>query len=246
LKHRAQSFSQWVNEKVEYHKELNPKFWEKEKMDPQIRKKLLTIASDFWKSLKRDIPVIDVQLTGSIANFNWTPESDLDVHILIDFSQIDDNIDLVRQALDGQRFMWNTRHPVVLRGHDVECYVQHKDEEHTASGLYSILRDEWIVVPEWTEPNVDEKDVSEKLRVIKKEFEMIKKRIPRAKGEEARLLHDYVDRFKKKIMADRKSGLSIRGEFSVENLVFKQLRREGIIEQMIDSMSELYSKIYSE
>ena len=100
MKHRAQSFSQWVNEKVEYHKELNPKFWEKEKMDPQIRKKLLTIASDFWKSLKRDIPVIDVQLTGSIANFNWTPESDLDVHILIDFSQIDDNIpDCIRRII---------------------------------------------------------------------------------------------------------------------------------------------------
>jgi len=215
-------------------------------MKPEIRKTLLQIAKDFWESLKLDVPIIDVQLTGSLANYNWNRDSDLDVHLIVDFSQVDSNIDLVRKALDGQRFMWNQRHPVVLRGHDVECYVQHKDEQHTASGLYSLLKGKWIIVPQYNPPQIDQKDVSEKKRVIQAEVEMMKKRAKSISGMEAKILYEYVERLKRKVLADRKSGLASGGEFSVENLVFKELRREGTIEEMIDLMSDLYSKIYSD
>ena len=246
MKHKAQFFNQWINEKVEYNRDLCPKFWEEGKMDPVIRAKLLAVADDFWSSLKLEVPIIDIQLTGSIANFNWNSDSDLDVHIIIDFSQIDGNLELVRKALDGQRFMWNARHPVVLRGHDVECYVQHRDEQHVASGLFSILRDKWIIVPSWKEPKFDQKDINEKMRVIKAELKMIKKRAKSIKGDAAQQLYDYLDRLKKKIMNDRKEGLAKGGEFAVENLVFKELRRDGTIEEIIEVLSELYSKIYSE
>ncbi len=246
MKHRANNFNQWINERVEYHRDLCPKFWKEGKMDPEIRTKLLSIAEDFWNSLKLEVPIIDIQLTGSLANFNWNSGSDLDVHIIIDFAQIDQNLELVRKALDGQRFMWNLRHPVVLRGHDVECYVQHKDEQHIASGLFSILRDKWIIVPAWNEPNIDERDVNEKIRVIKSEFNKIKKKAKSSEGEEAQQLYDYLDRFKKKIMSARKEGLAKGGEFAVENLVFKELRRDGTIEEIIDTMTDLYYQIYSE
>jgi hypothetical protein len=246
LKHRASTFNGWINEKVEYNRDLCPKFWEEGKMDQAIRAKLLAVADDFWSSLKLEVPIMDIQLTGSIANFNWNKDSDLDVHIIIDFAQIDGNLELVRKALDGQRFMWNLRHPVILRGHDVECYVQHKDEQHVASGLFSILRDRWIVVPKWNEPTFDQKDVDEKMRVIKAEIKMVKVKAISAEGDEAQNLHDYLDRIKKKIMNDRKEGLAKGGEFAVENLVFKELRRDGTIEEIIELLSELYSKIYSE
>lgn len=246
MKYLATTFNGWVNEKVEYHRDLCPKFWMDGKMDPIIRAKLLAIADDFWNSLKLEVPIMDIQLTGSIANFNWTSDSDLDVHIIIDFAQIDQNLELVRKALDGQRFMWNLRHPVILRGHDVECYVQHKDEQHIASGLFSILQDRWIIVPSWNEPNIDEKDVSEKVRVIKSEIKMIKQKISSAFGEKAQEIYDYLDKLKKKIMTSRKEGLAKDGEFAVENIVFKELRRDGTIEQIIELLSKTYSKIYSE
>ena len=246
MKHKSNTFNQWINEKVEYNRDLSSKFWEEGKMDPVIRAKLLAISDDFWSSLKLEVPIMDIQLTGSIANFNWNKDSDLDVHIIIDFAQIDGNLELVRKALDGQRFMWNLRHPVILRGHDVECYVQHKDEQHVASGLFSILRDKWIIVPNWSEPNFDQKDVDEKMRVIKTEIKMVKVKARSAEGDEAQNLHDYLDRIKKKIMNDRKEGLAKGGEFAVENLVFKELRRDGTIEEIIELLSEIYSKIYSE
>lgn len=247
MKQSVFKFNDWLLEKVEYHRELCPKIWDKnKKIDVVVRKKLLAIARDFWESLKLNVPIIDIQLTGSLANYNWTNSSDLDVHIIIDFSQVDSNGELVRKALDGQRFIWNQRHPVVIKGHDVECYIQHKDEQHIASGLYSLLRDSWIIVPTWNPPQVDERDINEKLRVIKSEFKKIKKGISGATGEDAQSLFDYLERFKKKIMADRKEGLARGGEFSVENLVFKELRRDGMIEDIITTLSKVYSNIYKD
>ena len=246
MKNRAKPFISWINEDVEYHKDLSSKFWEEGKMDPEIRTKLLAIAQDFWNTLKLEVPILDIQLTGSLANFNWNADSDLDVHIIIDFASIDTNVELVRKALDGQRFMWNQRHHVVLRGHDVECYVQHKDEQHIASGLFSVLNNKWIIVPKWNEPEIDQKDINEKMRVIKAELRLIKKKMRSADGTDAQQLYDYLERLKKKVMQSRKEGLASGGEFSVENLVFKELRRDGTIEDIIETMSDLYSKIYSE
>jgi hypothetical protein len=240
------SFNQWILEQVQYNKELNPKIWNNFQMDPQIRRKLLMIAEDFWNFMNIDVQIIDIQLTGSIANYNWSPESDLDVHIIIDFSEVDDNGELVRKALDGQRFIWNQRHPVVLREHDVECYIQDKEEQHISSGLFSLLDNKWIVKPTWNPPSIDPKDVSEKVRVIMFEFYKIKEEIQSATGDRAKLLHDYLSRFKKKIMKDRKEGLEKDGEYSIENLVFKDLRRKGVIEDIIDTESQAYANIYNE
>jgi hypothetical protein len=240
------SFTQWLNEQVQYNKELNQKIWTGWEMDPAILEKLMAIAKDFWNFLDLDAKIIDIQLTGSIANYNWAPESDLDVHIIVDFSQIDKNVELVRKALDGQRFIWNQRHPVVLRGHDVECYIQEEKEQHVASGLFSLLKNEWIAQPTWNPPSIDPNDVSEKVRVITYEFYKIKEEIQSATGEEAKLLHEYLHRFKKKIMKDRKSGLERGGEFSIENLVFKELKRKGVIEDIIDTETQAYVNIYNE
>jgi hypothetical protein len=240
-------FNNWIFEKIEYHRELSPKIWDKDQnLDPVVRKKLLAISRDFWGSLKLTVPVLDVQLTGSLANYNWTEASDLDVHVIIDFSQVDDNVELVRRALDGQRFIWNQRHPVVIKGHDVECYVQHYNEQHISSGLYSLLKDTWLVSPTWDPPQIDEKDINEKIRVIRSEFKEIKRRIMGSSGEEAQLLFEYLERFKKKILADRKEGLARGGEFSIENLVFKELRRDGTIEDIINTLSKAYSNIYKD
>ena len=241
---RLHGFESWLNEALEYHKELCPKIWNDQQMDPEIRQKLMTIAKDFWDSLKLTAQVIDVQLTGSLANYNWTNSSDLDVHIITDFTQVDPNTELVRKALDGQRFIWNQRHPVVIQGHDVECYVQDKSEQHISSGLFSILRQEWIVTPQFNPPQIDKKDVREKMRVIKSEFKEAKQKLKESTGKEAKELFSYLERIKKKVMNDRKEGLVKGGEFSVENLVFKELRRDGTIEDLIDTMSQAYANIY--
>jgi len=87
-------------------------------MIPALRKKLIDITKDFLANVPIKLPKIDdIQLTGSLANYNYTPKSHLDVHILLDFNKIDEDTDLVKAALDGIRFIWNTKHDIKLKGH---------------------------------------------------------------------------------------------------------------------------------
>lgn len=238
----------WLNEATAYYKdELNPKFWQGEEFDGLVRTKLMQIAQDFYEGLQLQIPVIDVQLTGSIANYTWTDQSDLDVHVILDFTEINEDKDLVKKALDGQRFMWNLRHPVVIKEHDVELYAQDVNEPHVASGLFSLMKNEWIKKPVWNEPTVDELDVDRKVEAYVTEIEEIEKALSDGSNEiEGRELLERVGALKGKIMKARKDGLAEAGEFSVENLVFKKLRNMGWIERLIDAGAKSYAAIYSD
>lgn len=245
-------FTDWVLENEErndfYKKELNTSFWEDSKFDPHIREKLLKIAEDFYSALKLTAPIKDIQLTGSLANYNWTDKSDLDVHVLIDFEDIDDNKELVKKALDGLRFVWNLRHKIVLRGHDVELYIQDVNEPHVASGLFSLLRNEWIRVPKYNPPEIDYRDVDKKFQGLVSEIHEMENLTSTSdfSSVSKEELYDYASKLKKKILEMRREGLARDGEFSVENLVFKKLRNEGYIEKIIELISKAYTNIYNE
>jgi predicted nucleotidyltransferase len=142
-----------------YNDQLDPDFWSDGEFNPRIKDKLLEISKEFYDKLKLDIPIEDVQLTGSLANYTYTDYSDLDVHILIDFSKINENVELVKKALDGVRFIWNLRHQISIKGHEVEIYLQDANEPHDASGLYSLMYDKWLRKPVYNPPEVDERSV---------------------------------------------------------------------------------------
>ena len=231
-----------------YNKTLNKKFWsEDNKFNPDIREKLLSITNDFIDKLDLDgVEIHDVTLTGSNSNYNYNDYSDLDVHVLIDFKDINEDEDLVKKALDGQRFVWNLRHNISLRDHGVEMYMQDKDEPHVASGLYSLLNDEWITEPSYDPPTIDERDVYKKAKTIEDDVRVLKERVLDVKGRSAKDLHDCANQLKKKISNMRKSGLEREGEFSIENLAFKVLRNSEVIGDLIDIISRSYDKIYME
>ena len=235
-----------ILENTYYKKELHTKFWTDGVFDSEIRKKLLNISKDFTK--QSDLSNIDdIQLTGSLANYNYTKYSDLDVHILLDFGKINDDTDLVKQALDGKRFIWNLRHKILLRGHEVELYYQDTNEPHIASGLFSLLKNEWLKEPKYNPPEIDDNDVKKKAKGIISDIDRLHKLISKnVTSAQAKALHKRATHLKDKIRNMRRSGLHRDGEFSVENLAFKQLRNTGNMGKLIDDISNAYSKIYSE
>ena len=249
---RILDFKSWILEKEDrndfYKDELNPKFWKGDTFDASIRSKLLSIADDFYSSLKIDSPIKDIQLTGSLANYNWTEKSDLDVHILIDFSDISPDVDLVKKAYDGLRFIWNLRHNIILRGHDVELYLQDINAPHTASGLYSLLEGKWIRIPKYNKPEIDYKDVDLKFNHFIHEINEMENLLNTSdfSSVSEKEIYNRAQKLKKKIIETRREGLSKGGEFSVENLVFKKLRNEGYIEKIINLISRAYTNIYNE
>ena len=77
---------------------LNDKLWNGGKLDILARRKMLTIARDFISKFEiSDFQIDDVIMTGSLANYNWSEEySDIDLHIVVDFRDINDDVDLVK------------------------------------------------------------------------------------------------------------------------------------------------------
>jgi hypothetical protein len=240
-------FSEFLLENEFYNDSLNPLFWKGDEFDPMVRTKLLQIAQDFYEDLDVDIPIEDIQLTGSLANYNWTKFSDLDVHVIMDLSQVNADVELVKKAMDGLRFQWNQRHPVVMRGHDVELYAQDINQIHLASGLYSLMKGEWLRKPEFNPPSVDPQDVYRKVQAYGVQIEQLKERLAEADPNEAKDVLEQASVLKKKISRARDEKLAHKGgEFSVENLVFKQMRNNGMFGDLIDIKSEAYSRMYSE
>lgn len=257
------NFKEYLTEKKVnefYNDELNPKFWTKKikkdgsiewELDRSVRRKLLKIADDFYSKFEDTIgkpKIVDVQLTGSLSNYNYTKYSDLDVHVLVDFDKIDAPKKVLKSAIDGIRFIWNLRHDIKIRGHEVETYMQDSDEPHVASGLYSLKDDEWIVKPVFDPPAVDPSDVQTKYEGIAYDIDKISQKIKKENLDPgtAKELFQRASKLKDKIMKMRKEGLSKEGEFSVGNLAFKKLRNKGYIEKLIDTISLAYDKIYSE
>jgi len=198
---------------------------------PEVRKILLKIAYEFIQSLDTKVPFVDIIFTGSMANYNYGDQSDIDLHILYDFNEVNDDQDLVKQFMDAKRRIWNSTHNLKVYGHDVELYPQDSKEPHHSTGVFSVLKNKWEIFPKRSEPAVDEKNVSKKTDDLMNRIDSLTSIQNKITG---------LKNLKDKIMKMRRLGLEREGEFSEENLVFKNLRNSGYIGKLNDIIKSEY------
>jgi predicted nucleotidyltransferase len=206
-------------------------------MRKEIKDRLLEIADDFIEFLGIDFFIHDIVLTGSLANYNWSDYSDVDLHILIDFKETDYKLDILKEFFDSKKNLWNKNHDIKIKKYDVELYVQDVDEKHLSAGVYSVLHNKWIVIPEKSNPKIDDRKIIEKGEEYANQIDNLIK-----KSKEGKDISGEIDGLKDKIKRFRQSGLDDGGEYSYENLTFKLLRRNGYIEKLINLKSEVTDK----
>jgi len=218
---------------------LNPKiFDENGKMYDKIRTRLLMISDDFFETLDIGwVDIDDVILTGSLANYNWSKFSDVDLHILLSFADVDENEDLVREYFMSKKNLWNNKHNITIKGYDVELYVQDTEESHVSSGVYSILWNKWLVKPEKDKQKIDAKKVSQKANNI---IDAMGEIYQSYKEKEYDKVIRRIQTLKEKIKKMRQAGLDREGEYSYENIAFKVLRRM----EYLDKLNELETLSY--
>jgi hypothetical protein len=200
----------------------------------EIRKKLLLACNDFLDSLGVEFFIHDIILTGSLANYNWSEYSDVDLHILLDmdeFGSDDKNEILLRtifkEFFDTKKDYWNLKHDIKIKNFDVEIYVQDLKEPHTSSGVYSLIQNKWLIEPEQTNPKIDDRQIIEKGEKVEKKIEALFNNV---KDKD---IISQIDCLRDKIRKFRKCGLEKGGEYSYENLTFKLLRRNGSIDKLL-------------
>jgi len=217
---------------------LNPKVWDtpENAKNAKLKKKVLDglnkIAQEFIDYLGDDIFVDDIILTGSLSNFNWSKYSDFDLHVLVDFEQFGKQKDLYKDLFNLKKQAFNDNHDIKIYGYDVELYAQDSDENHTASGQYSIMENEWIKVPKNVKPDIDSNMLKSKIRNWVEKIDSVIDEMDEGK----------IKKVKEKIKEYRKSGLDKDSEFSYENLVFKYLRRSGHLEKLFQTHNKVIDK----
>ena len=202
------------------------------KLKKEIKDQLIKIAMDFFLTLD----VEDITLTGSMANFNYSEHSDFDVHILMDFSKINDDAELVKQLMLSKKSLWNEKHNIKIKNHDVEMYVQGTDEVHYSTGVYDLIKDEWIAEPAYQAVDIDKTAIIDKVQDIMGRIESVMQSPNRLKE---------IDKLKEKIRNMRQCGLETGGEYSIENLAFKTLRNIGEITKLYATATSDYDAMMS-
>jgi hypothetical protein len=213
---------------LEYHDKLNPLLWDGTKLRPEVKKKLIEFGYA-WASfakIPRDM-IQDIIMLGGNANYNYTSKSDIDVHIMIDRNAFAKGAsrEIIDEYLQDKKLLWTLTHKIAILGISLEPYAQHSEDGFPSNqGVYSLSRGEWIQFPNRGEYDFkNDKALKQKVMFYKKSIDDIIKN---------KMGSDIVREFKRKIREMRGSAIARGGEFSLENLVFKELRNRGYLDKM--------------
>ena len=219
--HELDNFN--LSDTVKYHNRLNRRLWGRdEHLLPDVRDKLLEIAEDFREFLGvDDLRIQDITLSGSNAAYNYTNNSDIDLHLVVDMP----NDPVYQELFNAKKYQYNNEHNLVIGGADVELYVQPADQPHVSQGIYSVRDGKWIQVPRRKRAQIDDSCVRDKAADLDA-------RIHAAVGSGDA---DAISALVNKIKVMRQTGLEQHGEFGCENIVFKVLRDQGCIKLLKDA-----------
>lgn len=219
--------SSYLNEKLslECHDKLNPILWVNNKIKPEVRTKLLQFA-DTWAKFA-NIPtglIEDVIMVGGNANYNYTKFSDIDVHVIVPRSKLGPKT-FIDDYLQDKKVLWTLTHDIKIYGYSVEPYAQEPTDHYpVGQGIYSLKSNEWIHEPVLADCDYVN-DIGVERRVVfysKMIDKMIKDKVST----------DSFTKLRNKFSTMRGAAIAKGGEFSFENLVFKELRNRGYLDKM--------------
>lgn len=217
-----------IDTKLAYHETLNSELWdENDNLRPDVKETLAKIANKFSEFVDvKQLKIVDYIITGSNCNYNYTSQSDIDVHVLVDATKLGDN-PLTSPFLIAKKALWNSGHDITIKGYTVELYAEDankKEDQLVATGVYSLMQDKWLKKPTHLDININDTAVSVKAEDLMNQIDDALK---------IGSVED-LDRIRDRIRKMRRAGLEAAGEQSVENLAFKVLRNNNYFDKMND------------
>jgi len=161
---------------------------------------------------------------------------------VLDFNQFEADTKFVEEYFYAQKSIWNQEHDITVYGFPVELYVQDINAKLVATAVYSVLHNKWLKKPKREAFELDKTAIKDKadqiiykLRDIRQDYN----------DKDYQAVVDKVTKVKNKIKQMRNSGLEKGGEFSLENLVFKTLRRTPFMDVLDSFKAKAYDKLMS-
>ena len=217
----------------ETQQQLNPTIWTADHNLPKkVRSGFLKIVRKFYEFLEIDAPIIDIILIGSNANYNWTEHSDIDLHVVINYLHVGNNLYLVEKYLQAKKSIWNSKYPLTYKGMNIELYAQDSNENlHGSVGIFSIMKNKWIRKPNADLISIDDDLIQQKAQPYEYEINKLSETDPNVELKIKNILE--------KLHNLRQTGLDSAGEYSIENLAFKYLRNKGLIDRIKEMLQSI-------
>ena len=210
--------------------ELNPVLWSNNKLRPEIKEKIMELVNEFNSTLDIPLTILDINIVGSNASYNYTDKSDVDVHIVTNFEEYGYPKEFIESAMNSFKTNFNNKYDVNYGGYNVEIYVEDVKSSPNSNGIYSVVKDEWIKEPVKLQPvDVD----------LEPEYSLFVDRINQ-------ILYDGTEEDIVRVIDDlyllRRNSLVLDGEFGKGNLIFKTIRNDGLLDDLKERRVELASK----
>jgi stalled ribosome alternative rescue factor ArfA len=245
-----------LTEKVEKHETLNPKLWEGGKLKSEVADKIFDIVDVFVEGLKENgikIMIKDIIIIGSNASYNYGDTSDIDVHLVVDTNSFDCPDNLYPFLYSSYRSIFNKKYDIEFYGTGVELFVDTEGTKTISNGIYS-LNTGWIKEPVKEEiPELDQEKFDAEFskwedmyfKLVKGESDVTNAEKPIGDMLEESLESEkinQIDDFIEDIYDLRKVSLQKDGEYSIGNLVFKEIRSLGYLDNLKVLKNELKSR----
>lgn len=219
---------------------------ESQHMKRKVRDSLMGVAKEFKSFCKfRDFNISeeDIMVTGSMANYNFNRQSDLDLHLLLDYDKCDYDKELLEEYFKTKRNEWKHTKKVKIFGHDVECYVQDIKEPHNSSGVYSILDNKWIRRPKYEKFFVPRDDVKRLTKIYIDKITDLEKEVLKRKIQLDYDCGKKAEELMLELKDKRQRGLETKyKEYAIYNLVFKILRNMGYMDRLTNLKNRCITK----
>lgn len=229
-----------LQEDIEKHDELNPKLWEGAELKQEVKEKINFIVNEFVKNLQEDninIQIDDIILIGSNCSYNYTKDSDLDIHILANSDALKDcDPDIVSKLYSAYRTIFNKKFDIDFYGIPVEIFVETNEMPRVSNGVYSVMQEKWIKEPVMEDiPEFDKTAFEAAFKPWEDRYIELKEKANKAITESLKLTEDLEGA--KSIIADQ-----TRGEYEAiqnYNKAIVDLQEIGDFDDVINILSSI-------
>lgn len=219
-----------LTESIEVHDTLNPKLYNGMEMKQEVFDKLTQIYKEFLDFIDIPLNIVDVEVVGSNASYNYNENSDIDLHIIVNSEVTYVEPTILRQLYNDRKGAFNRDYNITVEGIPVELYIEDVNDGNATNGRYSLLEQRWVVEPQPIHYEIP--DITQDLMSYQEKCSEL---LLSDNAEEVR-------QFINDLYMMRKLGLAEGGEASTGNLIFKELRSINMLQDLKDHYYELRSK----
>lgn len=220
-------------EDIQINETLNPKIWDinTNKLKSEVKDKIVEIVAEFEKYIEAPIDIIDVHLVGSNASYNYTNNSDLDIHVIANFDNVSDDKSILQMLYNVKKANFNKTFDISIHGVPIELYIEDVNSVTVSNGIYSVCDDKWVKTPKKI-PTPKKADTSVEVAKWGKHINDVIK---------SKNYSDISDALNF-IYLMRHNSIAVDGEYGKGNQIFKDIRNLGLLNDLKDALNASLSK----